>query len=78
MDNWDKLQIEVCMNVANAKFYAFVAEAQRMAEWVRLGIMTKVTAADCLHESAQYNQLYFEYGAERIQKVMAEAFQVAA
>jgi hypothetical protein len=34
---WTALQTEICMNVALAKREAFIAEAQRMAEYVRLG-----------------------------------------
>jgi hypothetical protein len=75
---WTALQAEVCMNVANAKFFAFEAEAERLAHWVRLGIVSKSTAADYLNESAAHNQLYFEYGADRIQAVMSEAFEVSA
>jgi hypothetical protein len=75
---WTALQSEICMNVANAKFYAFAAEAERLAHWVRIGVVSKSAAADYLNESASYNQLYFEYGADRIQAVMSEAFEVAA
>jgi len=75
---WTALQTEICMNVANAKFYAFVAEAERMAEFKRLGFVTRATAADYLHETAVYNQLYFEYGTDRIQKIMAEALESEA
>jgi hypothetical protein len=78
IDSWTRLQTEVCMNVANAKFYAFAAEAERMADWVRLGVVTRDVGADYLHESATYNQLYFEYGTDRIQKIIADAFRVAA
>ena len=75
---WTALQAEVCMNVANAKFFAFEAEAERLAHWVRLGVVSKSMAADYLNEGAEYNQLYFEYGADRIQAVMSQAFEVAA
>jgi hypothetical protein len=75
---WTRLQSEVCMNVANAKFYAFAEEAERMAEFVRLGMVPRLVAADYLHQSAAYNQLYYEYGADSVQKVMARAFEVAA
>jgi hypothetical protein len=74
---WTKLQTEICMNVANAKFHAFIVEAERMAEFTRLGFITRATAADYLHEAAIYNSLIFEYGADRIQKIMAEAFEGA-
>ena len=72
---WTALQTEICMNVALAKRDAFTAEAQRMAEFVRLGFITRVVAADYLHEAVIYNQLYFEYGADAIQKIIAEAFE---
>jgi hypothetical protein len=71
---WTALQVEVCMNVANAKIYAFVAETERMAELVRLGLIPRATAADYLNEAAVYNQLYYDYGAEHIQSIMAVAF----
>ncbi len=76
--DWTKLQAEVCMNVANAKYYAFAAECERVAEWLRLGFLNRQTAADYLHEAASYNQLYFEYGTDRIQKIMADALSEAA
>jgi hypothetical protein len=77
---WTKLQTEVCMNVANAKYHAFIAEAQRVAEFVRLGFITRAVAADYLHEAAIYNQLAFEYGTDAIQAIMSAAFdsEVAA
>jgi hypothetical protein len=75
---WTALQSEICMTVANAKFYAFVAEADRLAEFVRLGFMTRATAADYLHESALYNSLFFDYGTDRIQKIMATALSEVA
>ena len=75
---WTKLQTEICMNVALVKRDAFIAEAQRAAEFVRLGFITRPVAADYLHEAAIYNSLYFEYGAEAIQAIMATALSDAA
>jgi hypothetical protein len=75
---WTALQTEICMNVANAKFFAFVDEAERVADFVRLGILDRHRAVECLHEAAIYNSLIFEYGADRIQAIMSEAFKVAA
>jgi hypothetical protein len=75
---WSALQTEICMNVANAKFFAFVDEAARTADFVRLGILTRPRAAECLHISAAYNQLYFEYGTDRIQAIIADAFESMA
>jgi hypothetical protein len=72
---WTALQTEVCMNVANAKYYAFIEEATRAAEFVRLGFVSRATAADYLHGTAIHNHLYFEYGTDRIQKIMAEALE---
>lgn len=74
IEQWTALQAEICMNVANAKFHAFVDEADRLAYWVRLGVVKKQVAADYLHESAVYNQLYFEYGTDEIQGIIAAAF----
>ncbi len=65
------------MSVANAKLYAFEAEAMRVAEWVRLGFRD-ARAADYLHVTAIYNQLYFEYGTDRVQKIMADALESRA
>ena len=62
--NWTKLQTEICMNVANAKHDAFVWEAERVAEWVRIGFISRKTAANYLHTAALYNSLYFEYGRD--------------
>jgi hypothetical protein len=73
-----KLQIKICMNVANAKYNAFAVEAERAAEFVHLGFITRAVAADYLHETAIYNQLYFEYGTDRIQAIVAAAFESIA
>jgi hypothetical protein len=70
---WTFLQAEICMNVANAKLEAFSDECGRAAEYVRLGLIPRSVAANYLHVAAVYNQLYFEYGADRIQKIMAQA-----
>ena len=70
---WTALQTEICMNVALAKHHAFVAEADRAAEFVRLGFITRAMASDYLHIAAVYNQLTFEYGADAIQAIMASA-----
>jgi hypothetical protein len=75
---WTALQAEVCMNVALAKRDAFIAEADRMAEFVRLGLITRAMAGDYLHEAAIYNRLCFEYGADAIQGIMSAAFEAAA
>ncbi len=75
---WTALQAEVCMNVANAKFNAFVVEAYRLAEFVRLGLLSRATAADYLYEAAVYNQLNFEYGTDAIQAIIADAFKCEA
>jgi hypothetical protein len=77
---WTALQTEMCMNVALAKRDAFIAECGRAAEYVRLGFLTRTAAADHLHETAFYNSLYFEYGADHIQRIMAGALncEVAA
>lgn len=74
--NWTPWQTAICMNVALAKLNAFAEEAYRAADDVRRGVVTKADAADGLHEAAIYNQLYFEYGTERIQQIMADAFLI--
>jgi hypothetical protein len=78
VSRWTQLQAEICINVANAKYYAFVGEADRAAEFVRLGFIKRATAADYLHETAIYNQLYFEYGTDRIQEIMTVALDSEA
>ena len=35
MKDWTALQTEICMNVANAKFYAFVTEVKCRADGFR-------------------------------------------
>ncbi|MGX1321814.1 hypothetical protein AB7M17_005267 [Bradyrhizobium sp. USDA 377] len=70
---WSTLQTEICAAIASAKFYAFVAEAERVAELVRFGLMSRAAAADHLHTAAIYNELYFEHGIETIQTVMVAA-----
>ena len=76
--DWTPLQTEICMNVALAKRDAFIAEAQRVAAFVRLGFITRTVAADYLHEAAIYNQLTFEYGTDAIQAIMSAALNEAA
>jgi hypothetical protein len=71
---WTPLQTEVCMNVANAKLYAFEAEAERIAELIRLKLISKAEGADRLHIAAIYNQLVYEYGTDRVQNIVAAAF----
>ena len=77
---WTALQAQTCMNVANAKLYAFEAEAERLAELVRLGLITRAIAVDYLETSAAYNALHYEYGTDHVQSIMSAAFagQVAA
>jgi hypothetical protein len=70
---WTALQTEITMSIANAKWWAFVAECDRVAEFVRLGLITGTTAADYLHSAAIYNALPYEYSTDRVQKVMADA-----
>jgi hypothetical protein len=72
---WSPLQAETCMAVANAKFYAFEAEAARLSEFVRCGFMTRTAAADTLHAAALYSSLYAEYGRDRIQRIVSEALR---
>jgi len=72
---WTPLQTEICMNVANAKLYGFAAEAERIAGLVRLGLLTRAVASDYLQTAAIYNQLAFEYGADRVQEIMSAAFE---
>jgi hypothetical protein len=45
---------------------------------VRLGLLKKAEAADVLQEAAAYNSLVFEYGADKIQKIMAAGLSEAA
>jgi hypothetical protein len=71
---WTALQAQACMNVANAKLYAFEVEVDRLAEFVRLGLITRAMAADYLNTAAVYNQLDYEYGTDHVQSIMASAF----
>ncbi|MDN4982243.1 hypothetical protein QY049_03255 [Bradyrhizobium sp. WYCCWR 13022] len=69
---WSPLHVRYVMSVANAKFFAFADAANDIGELVHLGLLSRPEAADLLQEIATYNQLTFEYGQDRIQKVMAE------
>ena len=71
---WTALQAEICMNVALAKRDAFIAEAQRAADYVRRGFLPRAVAADYLQEAANYNSLCVEYGVDDIQQIIASAF----
>ena len=77
---WTALQAQTCMAVANAKIYAFAGEADRLAELVRLGLITLAVAVDYLETAAAYNALHYEYGTDHVQSIMSAAFagQVAA
>lgn len=69
---WSPLQTRCTMAVANAKFHAFAEVAQDIGELINLQLISKPDAADLLQEIAIYNQLPFEYGQDRVQKIMAE------
>jgi hypothetical protein len=69
---WSPLQVRLTMAVANAKYDAFAEAAYRVGELVQLSLMTRADAADLLQEIAEYNQLPFEYGQDRIQRLMAD------
>jgi hypothetical protein len=75
---WTQLQTEVCMSIANAKFYQFVFEAERLADFVRLGLITRAIAGEMLQEAANYNALAYEYGQDRVQHIMSAALIAAA
>jgi hypothetical protein len=75
--DWTPLQADICMSIALAKRDAFMAEAQRVAAFVRLGFITRTVAADYLNEAAIYNQLTFEYGTDAIQAIMSAALSEA-
>jgi hypothetical protein len=75
---WTALQRESCMAVANAPYFAFLHECERMAEFVRLGVLNRATAADYLHQTAIYNRLIYEYGQDRVQKAVAAALESRA
>ena len=75
---WTQMQAEVCMRIANAKYYQFIAEAEHLAEFVRLGFINRTMAGDMLQEAANYNSLAYEYGQDRIQQIMSAALIAAA
>lgn len=78
ISEWSPLHIRLITEVANAKLAAFIDVADYTGELVQLGVLDKAAAADLLQEVAVYNQLTFEYGHDRIQKIMAKSFKVAA
>ena len=73
VEKWTPLQADVCMNVALAKLDRFMDQADRLAELVRVRVLPKPVAADYLHQTAIYNSLYFEYGVDRVEEIMAQA-----
>lgn len=75
---WSPLQTRVTMSIANAKLFEFQAQAYRAGELITLGVLARAEAADILQEAADYNALTFEYGADKIQAIMAAAFSEAA
>jgi hypothetical protein len=78
ISDWTPLQTQVCMSIANAKYYAFADEAGRLAKLIRARMLSAADAADCLHVAASYNALYAEYGVDQIQGIMAEMFGLEA
>lgn len=70
--DWSPLQVRLTIAVANAKYYAFEEAAHDVGELLQLELIGKTDAADLLQEIAIYNQLPFEYGQDRIQKIMAD------
>ncbi|CCD90951.1 hypothetical protein BRAO375_1270028 [Bradyrhizobium sp. ORS 375] len=72
---WNPLQVEIVMGVANAKYNEFVDATGYVARLVRSGLITKQDGVDTLHEAALYNNLYNEYGRDEIQSVIAAAFE---
>ncbi|MEY9157330.1 hypothetical protein [Bradyrhizobium japonicum] len=73
---WSPLHVRLNMAVANAKFYAFAEAANDIGELVWLGLLSKPDAADLLQQVATYNQLPFEYGSDRIQRIMADGLSL--
>lgn len=69
---WSPLQLRFTMAVANAKYEAFGEIAYDVGEMIKLGLITRVDGADLLQEIATYNQLPFEYGQDRIQRLMSD------
>ena len=53
--HWTALQTEIILNVALAKRDAFIFEAERMTDFIRLGFVTRAVAADYLQAAAVYN-----------------------
>jgi hypothetical protein len=70
--DWDMLQADVAVHVANAPLFAFQDQCYRLGEMVRLGVLPRARAADILQTAAHYNSLPFEYGRDRVQALMAE------
>jgi len=71
---WSPLEIRLSMLVANAPLYAFEECAANVGELVEFGLIARAEGADVLQTVATYNALVTEYGADRIQKIMADAF----
>lgn len=74
VEKWSPLTADVCTYVATAKLAAFHEQAIRCAELFQLGLIQRAEAADILYEAAVYNALGFEYGADKIQGIIAAAF----
>lgn len=74
LTKWTPLCRDVCMFVARGQLDAFVCAADYVAGLVRQCLVTKQDAADTLQQAAIYNSLPFYYGADCIQRIMADAF----
>ena len=75
---WNPLQVDIVLGVANAKYNEFVGATDYVARLVRGRLITKQDGVDTLHEAALYNGLYSEYGRDEIQSIIAAAFEAEA
>jgi hypothetical protein len=78
VSEWPSLWLDVSVNIANAPLRAFAVQALGLGIRVAKGELTRAEAAEALQAAAHYNQLSFYYGNDRLQEIMAAAFNAAS
>lgn len=74
VENMPKALLSMCANVANANLHAFAVEAFEVARMHKDHLLARQLASDWMDAIARYNSLYFWYGRDCIQGIMADAF----
>ena len=75
--NLTAIELHVRREISVAKLNTFEFEAWRIGEYVYFGLVPRTTAADLLHRIATADGIAVEWGADKVQAVISEAFKGA-